>query len=164
MKRQFLALVAGLALIGAPSLTMMASAHAGGGLMDGPPIEKLAKKFNLSDSQKTQLQSLRDRTQARVKSILTPEQQSKLETAKAEWEKRRAAGEKPQRSGKMRGERGQRRGPGELMASLNLTDTQKSQLKIIREESKTEMEAILKPEQRQQMQQMRQKMMQRFGR
>jgi periplasmic protein CpxP/Spy len=161
MKRQFLAVIAGIALLGAPALTTMATAQGGGGLMDGPPIERLAKRLNLSDSQKTQLQSLRDRTQTKVKAVLTPEQQAKMETLKAEFEQRKAAGEKRQRPGKMRGEKGQRR--GKLMESLNLTDSQKAQLKTIRAEAKAEMETILTPAQRQQMQQMRQKMMQRMG-
>jgi periplasmic protein CpxP/Spy len=162
MKRQILALVAGVALLAAPLMTQSAIAHKGEGGHRGPRIEQLAKKLNLTAAQKTQLEGIKSRTQAKIRSILTPEQQTKFDAAQAARAQRRAA---MQANGGQRptAEKGKRKGADGGMRSLNLTDAQKTQIKAIRAASKTEMDSVLTPAQNTQLEQLKQQYQGRKG-
>lgn len=98
------------------------------------------ERLNLTAVQKAQMQTIRSNTRNQIQAILTPEQKAKLADAK----QARQAGQ------------GQRGPKG--WANLNLTEQQKTQMRQIRESSKEQMLAILTPEQRQQMEEMRQNM------
>jgi periplasmic protein CpxP/Spy len=157
MKRQMIALMAGVALIAAPLMTNIATAHKGGAGY-GPRLE-FAKKLNLTDAQKTQLERIKLRTQTKIRAILTPEQQTKFDAAKAAHQKRH---EPMQANGGKRPEgmnKGDRQGSKGMMRSLNLTDAQKAQMKSIHEAARAEMKTVLTAEQQAQMAQMKQ----RFG-
>jgi protein CpxP len=150
MKRQIIALVAGVALIAAPFMTNMATAQKFG---DGPRMEQLAKRLNLTDAQKTQLEGIKSRTQTQIRAVLTPEQQTKFDAGRAEVEARRAArkangGQRPE---------GEYKSPREMMQSLNLTDAQKTQIKSIHAAAQAEMKTVLTPEQQAKMEQMKQR-------
>jgi periplasmic protein CpxP/Spy len=138
MKRQIIALVAGAALLATPFMTNMATAKGEGGPR-GPRIEQLAKKLNLTDAQKTQLEGIKSRTQTKIRAVLTPEQQTKFDAAKAEHQKRHEAmkangGKRPE---------GAEKGPHGMLRSLNLTDSQKAQMKEIHAAAKAEMDDVL---------------------
>ncbi len=83
------------------------------------------------------MQAIRSNTHAQIEAMLTPEQKATLTDG-----------------------RGTRRGQGRQWgwAKLNLTEQQKTQMRQIRESSQQQMLAVLTPEQRQQMQEMRQNM------
>ena len=84
------------------------------------------------------MQALRQNTRQKISAILTPEQKAQFDQAK---------GQNKNEQGKRRGDRN--------MASLNLTEDQKAQIKTIREASKQEVQAILTPTQLQELQKMR---------
>jgi periplasmic protein CpxP/Spy len=88
--------------------------------------------LNLTDAQKTQLQTIRQQTQSQIQALLTPAQKDQLKTAMESGQPLRRA-----------------------MANLNLSADQKTQLRTIMQSSKTQMDAILTPEQKQQMQEFR---------
>lgn len=90
-------------------------------------------KLNLTDAQKSQMQQLRQETQAQIEQILTPEQRTTMQSLK-------------QSGGKMRGG----------MKELNLSEAQKQQIRQIRASAQQKMQAILTEEQRALMQQKRQ--------
>ncbi len=151
MKRQIIALLAGAALLATPLMTDFASAHKGGG-GGGGSIEKMAAKLNLTANQKTQLEAIRTRTDVKIRAILTPEQQTKFDAAKAERQQRKAAmqangGKRPEGQKSDKGQRGKQ--------SLNLTDAQKTQRSAIREAAKAEMQSVLTPAQQAQMAQLK---------
>jgi periplasmic protein CpxP/Spy len=158
MKRQMIALVAGAVLLTAPLMTNMATAQNGEG-GPGPRMEKLAKKLNLTDAQKTQLDGIRTRTAAKIRAILTPEQQSKFDAAKAEHQKRREA---MKANGSKRSE-GLEKGPQGMLRSLNLSDSQKAQMKEIHAAAKAEMDGVLTPSQKAQLEQLKQQRQGRRG-
>lgn len=142
-------------------------AHKGGG---AGMFQRLAQQLNLTDQQKQQLEPImtafRDKMQAhrqnmhnRFESVLTAEQRAQLEQMKAE----RGQGKGPRRGG-----------PGGPFAALNLTDEQKTQMKSLREQGRTEMQAefeqmraqvnaVLTPEQQAQLQQIMEKAKERRG-
>jgi periplasmic protein CpxP/Spy len=155
MKRQMIALVAGAVLIAAPLMTNMAAAQNGEG-RPGPRMERLAKKLNLTDTQKTQLDEIRARTATKIRAILTPAQQAQLDTAKAERQKRNEAngGRRPE---------GAEMGPQGLLKSLNLTDSQKSQVKEIRAAAQGEMDGVLTTSQKAQLEQIKKQLQGRRG-
>lgn len=95
------------------------------------------RRLNLTDTQKAQMQAIRSNTHAQIEAMLTPEQKATLTDG-----------------------RGTRRGQGRQWGwpKLNLTEQQKTQMRQIRESSQQQMLAVLTPEQRQQMQEMRQNM------
>jgi periplasmic protein CpxP/Spy len=162
MKRQIIALVAGAALVAAPLMTNVATAKGMGG-HGGPRIEQLAKKLNLTDAQKTQLEGIKSRTQAKVRAILTAEQQAKFDAAKAARDQRRAAmqangGKRPEGTAK-----GDYKGARDKMGKLNLTDAQKTQIKAIHQAAKAEMDSVLTPAQKAQLEQLKQQRQERKG-
>jgi periplasmic protein CpxP/Spy len=158
MKRQMIALVAGAVLLTAPLMTNMATAQNGAG-SPGPRMEKLAKKLNLTDAQKSQLEGIKSRTQAKVRAVLTPAQQTKFDAAKAEHQKRHEAmkangGKRPE---------GAKPNPQGMLRSLNLTDSQKAQMKEIRAAAKAEMDGVLTASQKAQLEQLKQQRQGRRG-
>jgi periplasmic protein CpxP/Spy len=92
---------------------------------------KIWKELSLTDSQKQQIKSIREKTRQEVQSVFTVEQRTKLEAA---------------------GQSGDRKG---VMRSLNLSDTQKQQMRDIRKKSQEQISAILTPEQRSKFEQLR---------
>jgi periplasmic protein CpxP/Spy len=99
------------------------------------------QRLNLTDAQKAQMETIKNNTRAQIEGILTAEQRATLQAAK----------DAP------RGERGQRG-----WANLNLTEQQKTQMREIKQASQQQMLAVLTPEQRQQMEEMRQNMRSRM--
>lgn len=90
--------------------------------------------WNLTPEQKTKLQAIRQASREQIKTVLTPEQQAQL----------------PAGSDKKRGDFG---GRGDRLArwdKLNLTADQKTKLEQIRATSRSQMDAVFTPEQRQQ--------------
>lgn len=108
------------------------------------------QKLNLTPEQKAKMKEIGRSTRAQIEAVLTPEQKTKLQAAMAE----RKAQHQAQRQQGQEG-RGKK---GNIFASLNLTETQKNQIKQIRESSKQQMQAVLTPEQQAQMKQMRENM------
>ncbi|MBE9199100.1 MULTISPECIES: P pilus assembly/Cpx signaling pathway, periplasmic inhibitor/zinc-resistance associated protein [unclassified Nodularia (in: cyanobacteria)] len=98
------------------------------------------QRLNLTEAQKAQMQTIKSNTRAQIEAILTPEQKATLAAAKQ-------AGQQGQQG---QGKKG--------WANLNLTEQQKTQMRQIKESSQQQMQAVLTPEQRQQMQEMRQNM------
>jgi len=150
-----------------------------GGAARGNPLDRMAQELNLTAEQKAKLttifQAQREKMKARheamegkLRSILTPEQQAQLDQMKAErQERRKQAGANPDHQGPppardgQAGPGGKHRGP---LAQLNLTEEQKAQLKAYfeaerpqmqadRKAFRAEVEAVLTPEQRAQLQQ-----------
>ncbi|MBS9389224.1 MAG: P pilus assembly/Cpx signaling pathway, periplasmic inhibitor/zinc-resistance associated protein [Dolichospermum sp. WA123] len=112
------------------------------------------QKLNLTPEQKAKMKEIGRSTRAQIEAVLTPEQKTKLQAAMAE---RKAQRQAQRQQGQ--GERQERRGKkGDIFASLNLTETQKNQIKQIRESSKQQMQAVLTPEQQAKMKQMRENM------
>ncbi|MCY7277113.1 MAG: P pilus assembly/Cpx signaling pathway, periplasmic inhibitor/zinc-resistance associated protein, partial [Phormidesmis sp. CAN_BIN44] len=77
------------------------------------------------------LKTIRDNTRQQVEGVLTSEQRAKLQAD--------------------RGQQGMKRGQG--WKSLNLSDDQKARIKAIRQASRAQMDSVLTPEQRSQVQQ-----------
>jgi Spy/CpxP family protein refolding chaperone len=114
------------------------------------------QKLNLTPEQKAKMKEIGRSTRAQIEAVLTPEQKTKLQAAMAERKAQHQA-QRQQRQGQ--GERQEGRGKkGNIFASLNLTETQKNQIKQIRESSKQQRQAVLTPEQQAQMKQMRENM------
>ncbi len=89
--------------------------------------------LNLTPEQEAQLEALRQSHRSQFEAILTPEQQQILTELEAQ----------EPREGEGQGRRGRRR----IREALNLTEDQIAQLQTIREENRSEFEAILTPEQ-----------------
>jgi periplasmic protein CpxP/Spy len=92
--------------------------------------------WNLTPDQKAKLRAIRQANMEQMKAILTPEQQAQL---------RQGGGKKP--SGEHFGGRGGHMG---RLAKLNLTAEQKTKLEQLRANTRTQMDAVFTPEQRQQ--------------
>lgn len=99
------------------------------------------QRLGLSEQQKTQMQEIRRNTRTQIEAILTPEQKQQLQAAKQA------------RVGQTQQETGQGQRPKRGFASLNLTEEQKTKMREIKESEKNQIQAILTPEQRQQLQQ-----------
>lgn len=100
---------------------------------------KRGVNLNLTADQKAQLKQIRESTRSQIDAVLTPEQKAQLASAKQQ---------------RQQGQQGQK--PRGMWASLNLTADQKAQIQAIRQDSKQKMDAVLTPEQRQQLEQARQ--------
>lgn len=101
------------------------------------PFERLG----LTDAQKNQIKDIHRNSRAQMEAILTPEQKQQLEAAKQA------------RQGQPRQQTGQGQRPKKGFASLNLTEEQKTKMREIRESEKNQIQAILTPEQQQQLKQ-----------
>lgn len=108
---------------------------------------KRGVNLNLTADQKAQLKQIRESTRSQIEAVLTPEQKAQIAAAKQQ----RQPGQPGQRVKKARG----------MWASLNLTDDQKAKIRAIRQEAKQQMDKVLTPEQRQQLEQDRQQKQQR---
>ncbi|WP_427160689.1 Spy/CpxP family protein refolding chaperone [Aliinostoc sp. HNIBRCY26] len=104
--------------------------------------------LGLTQEQQTRIRQIRENARTQMEAVFTPEQKAKLEAARQERQARRAQGQAGERP-----EAGARR--GKKMAELNLTDDQKARLRAIREESKKQIEAVLTPEQRTKLQELK---------
>ncbi|MFM6012946.1 MAG: Spy/CpxP family protein refolding chaperone [Dolichospermum sp.] len=111
------------------------------------------RRLNLTDAQKEQMKKIHKSTRAKIEAVLTPEQRQKLEAAKAEMKARRKA----RRNGTQIG-KGKERDKETVFSSLDLTDAQKREIRTIKESARTQMEAILTPEQKAKMEQFKQNM------
>lgn len=100
-------------------------------------------QLNLTPAQQEQMRQIKAEFRTQMQAILTPEQRAKLEAAKqnSQGQNRQA-----------------RRG---VMESLNLTDAQKAQMRELKQQQKSRMQAVLTAEQRQQLEQMQQEWKQR---
>lgn len=85
------------------------------------------------DQKKAKMQDLRKTQQDKLNSILTPEQKAKMAADKKDWKG------KPGQSAHAEKER---KGNGPMMKDLNLTDTQKAQMKSDRDDMKQQRDAI----------------------
>jgi periplasmic protein CpxP/Spy len=139
LTRQILTLAAGAVLLMAPILSQSAQARDGQG---GGRMERGFRDLNLSESQKNQMKALREAGRTEMERIFTPDQQAKLKAAKAE------------------GKRGDRKA---LMASLNLTEAQKTAIKSLKDRQRQSFEAILTPDQKAKLEQKRSEMKARYG-
>ncbi|TBR59139.1 P pilus assembly/Cpx signaling pathway, periplasmic inhibitor/zinc-resistance associated protein [Westiellopsis prolifica IICB1] len=94
------------------------------------------QNLGLTETQKAQIAEIRQNTKAKMDAVLTPQQREQLANAK----KDRQANRQDRRN---------------LKASLNLTEDQKAQMRQIMESQKSQIDAVLTPEQRQRLQEMR---------
>jgi periplasmic protein CpxP/Spy len=140
LNRQILTLAAGALLLTAPLLTQSAQAQRAEG--GRPRMERAFKDLNLTEAQKTQMKALREASRTEMEKIFTPEQKAILEAAKKE------------------GKKGDRRA---VMKSLNLTESQKTAIKALKERQRQSFEAILTPEQKTKLEQKRSEMKARYG-
>ncbi|MBW4472364.1 MAG: hypothetical protein KME45_18620 [Stenomitos rutilans HA7619-LM2] len=109
--------------------------------------QKRGVNLNLTAEQKAQLKQIRESTRSQIDAVLTPEQKAQIAAAKQQ----RQAGQPGQRVKKARG----------VWASLNLSADQKAKIQAIRQDAKQQRDAVLTPEQRQQLEQARQQRQQR---
>jgi periplasmic protein CpxP/Spy len=93
------------------------------------------ERLNLTQEQRTQIQAIKSETRSQIEGILTPEQR---EQAQAAWNNN--GGDKPKNA----------------LRNLNLSDEQRTQVRAIMRSSKEKMEAVLTPEQKEQLRQMKQ--------
>lgn len=94
--------------------------------LDRSAFRELAEELDLSRSQMRQVGGILRGLNSELEEILTPEQMETLQSAREQQESQ---------------------DPQELQEALNLTDTQSEQLSIAREETVTELQEILTPEQ-----------------
>jgi len=85
------------------------------------------RSLDLTDEQHDQIHTIKDSSREQINAVLTTEQQQELAAA---------------REGSGRGE-----GKGRRFEALNLTDDQSAQIEAIRTQTKSQMEALLTPEQ-----------------
>jgi periplasmic protein CpxP/Spy len=154
MKIKLMPLLAGLITLSAVATPIIVQAQAGTSTQAQPGQTTRQRhqgkwdKLGLSDTQKQQMRQLHEQMRDEIyKSVLTPQQQAQVDTAK----QNRQANQNNRQPGQAR--QGGKRG---FMAALNLTDAQKTQMKTIKQSYKTRMQAILTPAQQQQLEQMRQ--------
>ena len=102
--------------------------------------------LNLTAEQQAQIEQIRQNKRSQIDAILTTEQKAQLQS---------------ERENRGNLHAGENRGMPRLFASLNLTDEQRSQIEAVMRSSKEEMDAILTPEQRQQLQEHKQQHQQR---
>ncbi|MDZ8187306.1 MAG: P pilus assembly/Cpx signaling pathway, periplasmic inhibitor/zinc-resistance associated protein [Nostoc sp. ChiSLP02] len=110
--------------------------------------------LGLTDTQKSQIQAIRQASRTKFEAVLTSEQKAKLQAAKQARQAQRQAGQGQRQAG-------QRRGGWKNFADLNLTEAQKTQIRQIRESEKQQIQALLTSEQRQKLEQLQQNFKQR---
>ena len=111
------------------------------------------QKLNLTTEQKAKIKEIRNNTRAQIETVLTTEQKNQLKSKKDERKAQRQQGQQGQEQ--RREGRGQK---GDIFDSLNLTETQKNQIKQIKESSKQQIDAVLTPQQQEQIKQRREEM------
>jgi periplasmic protein CpxP/Spy len=97
------------------------------------PFKKM-EGLNLTQEQKDKMKEIRENTRTQIQGILTAEQQQQFQAAM---------------------QSGQRQRRGQVFASLNLTEEQKTKIREVMQTSKQNMRAVLTPEQQQQLEQFR---------
>lgn len=158
--------LAAVALLAAP-LALLKSANAEGSGHQGPNFEQI----NLTEAQSSQIEAIRTDSRSQISALLTPEQRtafansagrggfreldltdeqrSQIRTIKKGSREQISAvltDEQRQELMAMRPE-GRGHGRGDRFEALNLTDAQSAQIEAIRTETKSQMEALLTPEQ-----------------
>jgi Spy/CpxP family protein refolding chaperone len=88
-------------------------------------------------------------SRTQVEAVFTPEQKAKLEAARQARQAQRQQGQRQQ------GQRPQAGRRGKVFADLNLTQDQKTRIQSIRQSSKQQIEAVLTPEQRAKLQELK---------
>lgn len=96
--------------------------------VDRNAFREVAQELNLSRSQMREVGGIMQNVNSEVQEILTPEQSEMLQSAREQQQT-------------------QAQDPEELREALNLTDTQSAQLSVVRDETVTELQEILTPEQ-----------------
>lgn len=94
-------------------------------------------KLNLTDAQKQQLRQIEKDSRQQIEGVYTPQQLAQLKAARTQHQQ------------------GQHTNRRDVMKSLNLTDSQKAQIKQIITAQKAKMDSVFTPEQRQQLEQQR---------
>lgn len=92
------------------------------------------QRLGLTQEQKAKISEIRQNTRSQIEAVLTPQQLEQLKTAMQD----------------------SRQSKRQAFSTLNLTQEQKTQMRQIRQSAKSQYEAVLTPEQRQQLQQSRQ--------
>lgn len=116
------------------------------------------QKLNLTADQKNQIKQIHASTRSQIEAILTPDQLAKLQAQQQARQERRqqrmaqGQGQSPQGQHP----HGKRKHQGGPFADLNLTANQKAQIKQIMESSKQQFQAVLTPQQQQQLKQFQQ--------
>jgi periplasmic protein CpxP/Spy len=105
------------------------------------PGQKRGLKLNLNDDQKARMKQIRETTESKISDILNPEQRQQWATLKQQRQAQRQSGQP--RMG------GWKKGGG--MAALNLNEDQKTKIRAIWAQAKQDMDAVLTPDQRQQL-------------
>ncbi|MEJ1932746.1 P pilus assembly/Cpx signaling pathway, periplasmic inhibitor/zinc-resistance associated protein [Nostoc sp. NIES-2111] len=108
------------------------------------------ESLGLSNEQKARIKQIMDNSRTQIEAVFTPEQKAKLEAARQARQAQRQQGQRPQA-----GRRGN-------VADLNLTQDQKNRIKSIRQSSKQQIEAVLTPEQRAKLQELKANRRQRW--
>lgn len=145
-------------LAGAIALTLTTTpfaVHAQTNSSAAPVIAQGARKgpwesLGLSNEQKSRIKQIMDNSRTQIEAVFTPEQKAKLEAARQARQAQRQQGQRPQA-----GRRGN-------VADLNLTQDQKNRIKSIRQSSKQQIEAVLTPEQRAKLQELKANRRQRW--
>lgn len=106
--------------------------------------------LNLTSEQQAQMEQIYQNERSQIDTILTADQKAQLQR---EWANRKPSTGENHRTPPT-GER--QEPPSSPFASLNLTAEQRSQIEAVKESSKEQMDAVLTPEQRQQLQQFQQ--------
>ncbi|MBW4565138.1 MAG: P pilus assembly/Cpx signaling pathway, periplasmic inhibitor/zinc-resistance associated protein [Mojavia pulchra JT2-VF2] len=119
------------------------------------PKKGLWRQLGLTDAQQSQIEAIRRETRTQMEAVLTQEQknqlQEQLQARQAQRDQRQAGQQPGQRpNGRQAGER-----PNRGFARLNLTEAQKAQMKQIMESSQQRIQAVLTPEQRTKLQELR---------
>ncbi|MBO1059068.1 MAG: P pilus assembly/Cpx signaling pathway, periplasmic inhibitor/zinc-resistance associated protein [Dolichospermum sp. JUN01] len=110
------------------------------------------QKLNFTTEQKAKIKEIRNNTRAQIETVLTTEQKNQLKSKKDERKAQRQQGQGQEQRREGRGKK------GDIFDSLNLTETQKNQIKQIKESSKQQIDAVLTPQQQEQMKQRREEM------
>ncbi|MGB0560801.1 MAG: Spy/CpxP family protein refolding chaperone [Spirulinaceae cyanobacterium] len=104
-------------------------------IANGENPRQVLRTLDLSDAQRTQLRDIKASQREEMAEILTPEQQAQLE---AMHQSRPGQGKEGDKGG--RGDR--------LAEELGLTEAQRSQMQALREDTRSQIQAILTPAQR----------------
>lgn len=86
------------------------------------------RQLNLTDAQRSQMQSVREASKAKIDAVLTADQRQQLAAAET-------------------AEHAEGRGPGHGFDKLNLTADQSSKIEAIRTDTRSQIQAVLTPEQ-----------------
>lgn len=109
-------------------------------------------RLNLTSKQQAKIREIRRDTHSKIESILTPEQKIKFQAAVKQYQTEYPnLGESKPRYRVRRGQM------GDALRSLGLTDEQKNQIREIRASSRQQIQSVLTPEQKAQLQQFQQR-------